>query len=52
MATVFLSQVFGFHLTKGHQIAIFLILMLTSKGTASVTGSGFSVFLQKWKYNH
>ncbi|MBU5211385.1 C4-dicarboxylate transporter DctP [Heyndrickxia oleronia] len=43
MATVFLSQVFGIDLTIGHQITIILILMLTSKGAAGVTGSGFIV---------
>ncbi|MCQ5273374.1 cation:dicarboxylase symporter family transporter, partial [Schaalia odontolytica] len=29
------------HLTIGHQIMLLLILMLTSKGAAGVTGSGF-----------
>lgn len=43
MATVFLSQVLGIDLTIGHQITIILILMLTSKGAAGVTGSGFIV---------
>lgn len=43
MATVFLSQVFGIDLSIGQQITIILILMLTSKGAAGVTGSGFIV---------
>lgn len=43
MATVFLSQVFGVHLSFGHQLMVILILMLTSKGAAGVTGSGFIV---------
>ncbi|ASV66560.1 glutamate/aspartate:proton symporter GltP [Cytobacillus kochii] len=43
MATVFLAQVFGVDLSIGQQITIILILMLTSKGAAGVTGSGFIV---------
>lgn len=43
MAVVFLAQVFGVDLSLGQQITIILILMLTSKGAAGVTGSGFIV---------
>lgn len=43
MATVFLAQVFGVDLSIGQQITIILVLMLTSKGAAGVTGSGFIV---------
>jgi aerobic C4-dicarboxylate transport protein len=43
MAVVFLAQVFGVDLTIGQQITILLVLMLTSKGAAGVTGSGFIV---------
>ncbi|MFF0652718.1 C4-dicarboxylate transporter DctP, partial [Bacillus velezensis] len=43
MATVFLAQVFGVDLTIGQQVTIILVLMLTSKGAAGVTGSGFIV---------
>ncbi len=43
MAVVFLAQVFGVDLSIGQQITIILILMLTSKGAAGVTGSGFIV---------
>ncbi|CAM3394996.1 C4-dicarboxylate transporter DctP [Cytobacillus oceanisediminis] len=43
MAVVFLAQVFGVDLTMGQQITILLVLMLTSKGAAGVTGSGFIV---------
>ena len=43
MAVVFLAQVFGVDLSVGQQITIILILMLTSKGAAGVTGSGFIV---------
>jgi len=43
MAVVFLAQVFGVDLTLGQQITVILILMLTSKGAAGVTGSGFIV---------
>ncbi|MDQ0272886.1 aerobic C4-dicarboxylate transport protein [Cytobacillus purgationiresistens] len=43
MSVVFLAQVFGIDLSIGQQITIILILMLTSKGAAGVTGSGFIV---------
>ncbi|MEH7461157.1 C4-dicarboxylate transporter DctP [Bacillus thuringiensis] len=43
MAVVFLAQVFGIDLTIGQQVTIILVLMLTSKGAAGVTGSGFIV---------
>lgn len=43
MAVVFLAQVFGVDLTLGQQVTVILILMLTSKGAAGVTGSGFIV---------
>jgi aerobic C4-dicarboxylate transport protein len=43
MAAVFLAQVFRVPMTIGHQISLLLILMLTSKGAAGVTGSGFIV---------
>ena len=43
MAVVFLAQVFDIHLGIGHQLAVLAILMLTSKGAAGVTGSGFIV---------
>jgi aerobic C4-dicarboxylate transport protein len=43
MAVVFLAQVFGVDLSIGQQVTIILVLMLTSKGAAGVTGSGFIV---------
>lgn len=43
MAVVFLAQVFHVPLDLGQKIAIILILMLTSKGAAAVTGGGFIV---------
>ena len=43
MATIFLVQVYGIHLGIGEQLAILGILMVTSKGAAGVTGSGFIV---------
>jgi len=43
MATVFLAQVYGRHLDIGQQLAILGVLMITSKGAAGVTGSGFIV---------
>ena len=43
MAVIFLAQVFGVHLGVGQQLTIIGILMVTSKGAAGVTGSGFIV---------
>jgi len=43
MATVFLAQVFGIELSLGQELTIIGILMVTSKGAAGVTGSGFIV---------
>jgi aerobic C4-dicarboxylate transport protein len=41
MAAVFVAQASGVHLSLTQQISILAILMLTSKGAAAVTGSGF-----------
>jgi aerobic C4-dicarboxylate transport protein len=41
MAAVFVAQVSGVHLTLKEQLSILAILLLTSKGAAGVTGSGF-----------
>lgn len=43
MALIFIAQVFRVDLSIGQQIGILLVLMLTSKGAAGVTGSGFIV---------
>lgn len=43
MATIFLAQVFNVHLTVGQILSAIGILMVTSKGAAGVTGSGFVV---------
>jgi aerobic C4-dicarboxylate transport protein len=43
MATVFLAQVYGVPLSVGQEIGILAVLMITSKGAAGVTGSGFIV---------
>jgi aerobic C4-dicarboxylate transport protein len=43
MATIFLAQVYNIPLTLGEQITILAVLMVTSKGAAGVTGSGFIV---------
>ena len=41
MAAVFVAQASGVHLSAAQQISMLAILMLTSKGAAGVTGSGF-----------
>jgi len=43
MAAVFLAQATNTDLTLGHQLGLVGILLLTSKGAAGVTGSGFIV---------
>jgi aerobic C4-dicarboxylate transport protein len=43
MATIFLAQVSGVDLTLGQELTVLGVLMLTSKGAAGVTGSGFIV---------
>jgi aerobic C4-dicarboxylate transport protein len=43
MATIFLAQVYGKDLPLSQQLGILLVLMITSKGAAGVTGSGFIV---------
>lgn len=43
MSVIFLAQVFNIDLSLGQQLTIIGILMLTSKGAAGVTGSGFIV---------
>ncbi|KIA91760.1 glutamate:protein symporter [Pedobacter kyungheensis] len=45
MAVIFLCQVFHVDLTLGQQITILGVLMVTSKGAAGVTGSGFIVLV-------
>lgn len=41
MAAVFLAQATNTHMDISHQITLLLVLLLTSKGAAGVTGSGF-----------
>lgn len=43
MATIFLAQVYGVELTLSQMFTIIGVLMVTSKGAAGVTGSGFVV---------
>jgi aerobic C4-dicarboxylate transport protein len=43
MSTIFLAQLYNVDLTTGEMLTILGILMITSKGAAGVTGSGFTV---------
>jgi len=43
MATIFLAQLYNVSLSTGEMLTILFILMVTSKGAAGVTGSGFIV---------
>ena len=45
MCMIFLAQVFHVHLSWGQIFGVIGILMLTSKGAAGVTGSGFAVLV-------
>jgi aerobic C4-dicarboxylate transport protein len=43
MATIFIAQAFGINLSFGQQLSVMAVLIVTSKGAAGVTGSGFIV---------
>ncbi len=43
MAVIFIAQIYNVHLSTTELVTMILILMLTSKGAAGVTGSGFIV---------
>ncbi len=43
MSVIFLAQLYNVHLSPGELLSIIGILMITSKGAAGVTGSGFTV---------
>lgn len=43
MSVIFIAQLYGIHLSISEMLLIIGILMLTSKGAAGVTGSGFVV---------
>ena len=43
MAALFVAQAFGIQLSIAQQLSVLGVLMLTSKGAAGVTGSGFIV---------
>lgn len=43
MAVIFIAQLYNVHLSVPELVTMILILMLTSKGAAGVTGSGFIV---------
>ncbi len=45
MAVIFLCQVFNVDLSIGQQLSVLAVLMVTSKGAAGVTGSGFIVLV-------
>lgn len=41
MASLFIAQAYGIHLSIGEQIGLLLFAMISSKGAAGVTGAGF-----------
>jgi proton glutamate symport protein len=45
IAALFIAQMYGIHMSIGHQITLVLILMVTSKGIAGVPGVSIVVLL-------
>ncbi|WP_017347319.1 glutamate/aspartate:proton symporter GltP [Pantoea sp. A4] len=45
IAAIFIAQLYGIHLSLGHEIILVLTLMVTSKGIAGVPGVSFVVLL-------
>lgn len=41
LASLFIAQALGIHLSFGEQMAILIVAMITSKGASGVTGAGF-----------
>ncbi|MEV5651195.1 cation:dicarboxylase symporter family transporter [Nocardia sp. NPDC052254] len=41
LSTMFIAQALGLHLSFGEQLMLLLVMLLSSKGTAGVTGGGF-----------
>ncbi|MBC8085887.1 MAG: dicarboxylate/amino acid:cation symporter, partial [Phycisphaerae bacterium] len=52
MSAMFLAQVYHVPMTLGEQLALLGVLMLTSKGAAGVTGSGFIVLTSTIAVTH
>jgi aerobic C4-dicarboxylate transport protein len=52
MASIFIAQAFGVNLTIGEQLQLLAVLMVTSKGAAGVTGSGFIVLASTLAATH
>ena len=52
MAVLFIAQVFRVDLSLGRQLEVLGVLMLTSKGAAGVTGSGFVVLASTLAATH
>jgi len=52
MTSIFIAQACGVNLSSGQQISLLAILMVTSKGAAGVTGSGFIVLASTLAATH
>jgi aerobic C4-dicarboxylate transport protein len=52
MSVIFIAQVYSIDLSVSEQIGILLILMLTSKGSAGVTGSAFVILASTVASSH
>jgi aerobic C4-dicarboxylate transport protein len=44
MGVMFIAHVYGVHITLEHQLGFLLLMLLTSKGAATVSGGSFVVF--------
>jgi aerobic C4-dicarboxylate transport protein len=42
LSTLFIAQVYGIEMTLAQQVSIFVVMLLTSKGAAGVTGGAFA----------
>lgn len=49
LASIFIAQLYGIHMSLGEQISLLLVLMVTSKGIAGVAGLSFVVLLATLK---
>lgn len=52
MASIFIAQAFGVDLSIRQQLSLLAVLMVTSKGAAGVTGSGFIVLASTLAATH
>lgn len=52
MASLFIAQAYGIDMSLGQQVGLLLLLLVTSKGSGSVAGSGFVVLAATLSATH